>query len=385
MRLILLSLNPNFLACGNTRGVAYLCAVKIIRMNEAQSFQTSQSQAYPTVDVIVPHFNGTEILLGCLSTLTKTTYPNFLITIVDNGSTDNSLDLAKAQYPMIQILHTGKNLGYAGGCNFGFERTQGKYVVFLNNDTEQEPNWLSELVTLAEQNEHIAGLQPKLLSIQARNRRERVFDYAGAAGGMMDKLGYPYCLGRILDRMEKDTGQYDQSVPIFWVSGAAMFARRSALETVGLFDEDFFAHMEEIDLCWRLWKAGYWLYSAPTSVVYHYGGATLSQTNPRKVYLNHRNNVMMLTKNADTLRLYFILSLRFLLELLSMIFYLKSQRADASKAVFDALTWNITHFFHHLKKRRTTAHLRKRRDRDIFKICRSETAVVLQAILSKTS
>ncbi len=351
-------------------------------MNQVQS---SESQDFPTVDVIIPHFNGTEILLGCLSTLTKTAYPNFLITIVDNGSTDQSLDLAKAHYPMIQILHTGKNLGYAGGCNFGFERTQGKYVVFLNNDTEQEPNWLSELVAIAEQNEQIAGLQPKLLSIQARNRGERVFDYAGGAGGMIDKLGYPYCLGRVLDQLEQDCGQYDQSVPIFWVSGAAMFARRSALETVGLFDKEFFAHMEEIDLCWRLWKAGYWLYSAPTSVVYHYGGATLSQTNPRKVYLNHRNNVMMLTKNADAPRLYLVLLLRFLLELLSMMFYLKSKRADASKAVFDALIWNITHIFHHLKKRRELNPIRRRSDREVFKICRSETAVVLQAILSKTT
>jgi GT2 family glycosyltransferase len=356
-------------------------------MNKAQPFLSTVTaseplaQSYPKVDVVIPHYNGAAILLGCLSTLTRTTYPNFLITVVDNGSTDESLALAKAQYPMIQVLQTGKNLGYAGGCNFGFERTEGKYVVFLNNDTEQEPTWLSELVSIAEQDERIASLQPKLLSIQARNRGERVFDYAGAAGGMIDKLGYPYCLGRILDRMETDNGQYDASTPIFWVSGAAMFARRSALERVGVFDEDFFAHMEEIDLCWRLWKAGFLLYSAPSSVVYHYGGATLSQTNPRKVYLNHRNNVIMLTKNADTIRLYLILPLRFLLELLSMLFYLKSKRFDASRATFDAFIWNAKHFFNHLKKRRTTAHLRKRSDADVFKICGAKNAVVLQALL----
>ncbi len=346
-------------------------------MHQAQPLE---SQRFPTVDVIIPHFNGTDILLGCLSTLTQTTYPNFLITIVDNGSTDNSLELAKAHYPMVQILHTGRNLGYAGGCNFGFERTHGKYVVFLNNDTEQEPNWLSELVAIAEQNEQIAGLQPKLLSIQARYRGERVFDYAGGAGGMMDKLGYPYCLGRVFDRLEKDCGQYDQPVPIFWVSGAAMFVRRSALEAVGLFDEDFFAHMEEIDLCWRLWKAGYWLYSAPSSVVYHYGGATLSQTHPRKVYLNHRNNVMALTKNADTIRLSLLLLTRLMLELLAMIFYLKSKRVDASRAVLDALIWNMKHFFQHLKKRRALGLLRKRSDREVFKICRSKCAIVFQAL-----
>ncbi len=354
-------------------------------MNEASSFANTEKavKIYPQVDIIIPHYNGAEILLGCLSTLSKTTYPNFLITIVDNGSTDDSLALAKVQYPTIQVLHTGRNLGYAGGCNFGFEHTSGKYVVFLNNDTEQEPNWLSELVSTAEQDERIASLQPKLLSIQARNRGERIFDYAGAAGGMMDKLGYPYCLGRILDRVEKDDGQYDNPVPIFWVSGAAMFVRRSALETVGLFDEDFFAHMEEIDLCWRLWKAGFWLYSAPTSVVYHYGGATLSQTNPRKVYLNHRNNVMMLTKNADAIRLYLVLPLRLFLELLSMLFYLKSKRADASRATFKALLWNGKHFFNHLKKRHRVAKLRRRRDAEIFKICRAQTAAVLQAILGK--
>ncbi len=338
---------------------------------------------YPQVDIIIPHYNGTEILLGCLSTLTRTTYPNFLITIVDNGSTDDSLTLAKAKYPMIEVLRTGKNLGYAGGCNFGFQHTKGKYVVFLNNDTEQEPNWLSELVAIAEQNEHIASLQPKLLSIQAHRCGQRLFDYAGAAGGMIDKLGYPYCLGRILDRLETDHGQYDTSVPIFWVSGAAMFVRRSALDLIGLFDEDFFAHMEEIDLCWRLWKSGFLLYSAPKSVVYHYGGATLSQTNPQKVYLNHRNNVMMLTKNADAIRLYLILPLRLLLELLSMLFYLKSKRPAASLATFKALVWNAKHFFHHLKKRRMTAKFRKRRDAEIFKICRVRTAILLQALFMK--
>lgn len=362
-------------------------------MHEAQSFPTTvlttetaiaqSEQTYPRVDVVIPHYNGAEILLGCLSTLTRTTYPNFSITIVDNGSTDESLTLAKAQHPTIQVLRAGTNLGYAGGCNFGFERTTGKYVVFLNNDTEQEPNWLSELVSIAEQNERIASLQPKLLSIQARNRGERVFDYAGAAGGMIDKLGYPYCLGRILDRLETDNGQYDTSVPIFWVSGAAMFARRSALERVGLFDEDFFAHMEEIDLCWRLWKAGFLLYSAPKSIVYHYGGATLSQTNPKKVYLNHRNNVMMITKNADAIRLYLILPLRLLLEFLSMLFYLKSKRPDASRATFDALIWNAKHFFNHLKKRRNAARLCKRSDAEVFKACGAKNAVVLQAILGK--
>lgn len=360
-------------------------------MNEAQPFLTTElvttasKQTYPKVDVVIPHHNGAEILLGCLSTLTRTTYPNFSITIVDNGTTDESLRLAQDQYPMIQVLHSGKNLGYAGGCNFGFERTTGKYIVFLNNDTEQEPTWLSELVSIAEQDERIASLQPKLLSIQARNRGERIFDYAGAAGGMIDKLGYPYCLGRILDRVEIDHGQYDVSKPIFWASGAAMFVRRSALETVGVFDEDFFAHMEEIDLCWRLWKAGFLIYSAPTSVVYHYGGATLSQTNPRKVYLNHRNNVMMLTKNADAIRLYLILPLRFLLELLSMLFYLKSKRLDASRAAFDALLWNAKHFFSHLKKRRHVAQLRKRSDADVFKICGAKNAALLQAMLGTST
>lgn len=339
--------------------------------------------AHPKVDIIIPHYNGTEILLGCLSTLSKTTYPNYLVTIVDNGTTDESLSLAKARFPSIQVLKAGRNLGYAGGCNFGFERTTGKYAVFLNNDTEQEPNWLSELVAIAESDERIASLQPKMLSIQARRRGEKIFDYAGAAGGMMDKLGYPYCLGRILDKTEADRGQYDASAPIFWASGAAMFVRRSALEKVGLFDEDFFAHMEEIDLCWRLWKAGYWLYSAPKSVVYHYGGATLAHQHPRKVYLNHRNNVMMLTKNADAWRLYWLLPLRFGLEVAATLFYLKSKRPDAAKATLAALAWNVGHLFAHLAKRRALAQWRKRSDGEIFKLCRSETALALKTMLGK--
>ncbi len=324
------------------------------------------SAGYPSVDVIIPHFNGVEILDKCLAALERTTYPNFTITIVDNGTIDESLKLASEKYKRIRIIGAGKNLGYAGGCNFGFAKTRGKYVVFLNNDTEQAPDWLETLVSVAESDETIAAVQPKLLSIQARERGERVFDYAGGAGGMLDALCYPYALGRVFNQTETDDGRYDTATEIFWASGAAMLARRSAIDRVGGFDDDFFAHMEEIDLCWRFWIAGYKVYAAPKSVVYHYGGATLAAGNPRKIYLNHRNNLMMIVKNSSLLRLLYLLPIRVMLELASLAYYRK-HGSEYTAYVVNALVWNVRNFFKTFAKRRAVQQLRRRRDRDIFK------------------
>lgn len=320
----------------------------------------------PLVDIIIPHYNGVQILDQCLLTLEKTTYPNYRVTIVDNGTTDESLRLATSKYKWIEVVSPGENLGYAGGCNFGFWKTHGKYVVFLNNDTEQEPDWLLKLVEFAETDEKIGALQPKILSIQARNRGERVFDYAGAAGGLIDNLGYPYSRGRVFDTLEQDRGQYDDIREIFWASGTAMFMRRSVGESIGVFDEDFFAHMEEIDLCWRMLLAGYKVYAVPQSVIYHYGGATLPMGNPRKVYLNHRNNLVMLIKNRAFSRLVLTLPIRIALEVASMLYYQKKQGKELSMTVLRALGWNMKHVRNTWGKRRQVQALRKRSDREIF-------------------
>jgi len=321
----------------------------------------------PKVDIIIPHYNGWAILDGCLASLEKQTYQNICVSIVDNGSTDGSTQEAVKKYPWAQIISSEKNLGYAGGCNYGFSVTNGKYVVFLNNDTEHEPNWISTLVAHIEQDEKIAALQPKILSIQARNEGKRVFDYAGAAGGLIDRLGYPYALGRVFSSVETDVNQYDSVQPIFWASGTAMFARRKALDDVGLFDDAFFAHMEEIDLCWRLLLRGYEIYSEPRSTVYHYGGATLKKDSPKKVYLNHRNNLMMIIKNRASEKLLWLLPLRIGLEFASSLFYYKKSGWEYSKTVLQALSWNFQNFEMIWKKRVQIQKYRLKSDSEIFK------------------
>ncbi|ACF14973.1 glycosyl transferase family 2 [Chloroherpeton thalassium ATCC 35110] len=333
----------------------------------------------PKVDIIIPHYNGWQILDGCLASLEMQTYPNVHVSLVDNGTTDGSMTCAKEKYPWANILTSAENLGYAGGCNYGFKLTDGKYVVFLNNDTEHEPDWIEQLVGHAEQHEKIAALQPKILSIQARNKGERVFDYAGAAGGLIDGLGYPYAMGRVFGTLEKDMGQYDVPYPIFWASGTAMFARRAALEQVGLFDDDFFAHMEEIDLCWRLLLHGYEVYSEPKAIVYHYGGATLKEGSPKKVYLNHRNNLMMIIKNRAFGRLLWILPMRMFLELVSTLFYYKKYGSEYSWTVLRALLWNIQNLGNVWRKRVMTQKLRVKSDGEIFN--KVETFTVIKKVI----
>ncbi len=340
--------------------------------------RSSAKTSAPAVDIIIPHFNGVEILDKCLASLEKTSYTNLSIVIVDNGTVDESLKLAAEKYKRIRIFSAGKNLGYAGGCNFGFQRTRGKYVVFLNNDTEQEPDWLERLVEIAEKDEQIAALQPKLLSMHAKMHGEKVFDYAGAAGGMLDALGYPYARGRVFNSVEADHGQYDTTEDIFWASGAAMMVRRAVVEQLGGFDSEFFAHMEEIDLCWRMKLAGYRVVCVPSAVVYHYGGATLAAGNPRKIYLNHRNNVMMIVKNASLGRLLWLFPVRLALELASLLYY-QCYAKEYVRYVWRALWWNLKHLPETLSKRRTVQTMRKCHDKEIFK--NSGGLVVLKKVI----
>jgi len=322
---------------------------------------------YPLVDIIIPHYNGKDILENCLASLEKATYPNINVCVVDNGSTDNSVIEAKKRFGGITILNPGKNLGYAGGCNYGYEKTSAKYVIFLNNDTEHEPDWITHLVDFAETHPEVAALQPKILSIQERNIGKKVFDYAGAAGGMLDCLGFPYAYGRIMDDIEEDRGQYNQPRQIFWASGAAMFLRREVTEKIGVFDEEFFAHMEEIDLCWRLQIAGYKIYNQPQSEVYHYGGATLKSGSEKKVFLNHRNNLFMILKNMEFKRLIFFFPLRLLLEVLIAFYYLLKFNFNYLKLPYKAIGWNLRHLKLILKKRDQVQFLRSVHDELLFR------------------
>ncbi|NIR51403.1 glycosyltransferase family 2 protein [candidate division KSB1 bacterium] len=317
----------------------------------------------PLVSIVIPHLKGEEILKECLQSLERTNYPEMEVIVVDNGSTDASIAYVQDIFPWIKVVENSKNLGYAGGCNAGVAESRGKYVLFLNDDTVTlDSNWLDKLVDTCENNPKVAACQPKLLSLVNRDE----FDYAGAAGGLMDVFGFPFALGRIFFTIEKDQHQYDQASNIFWASGTAMFVKKSILEQVGNFDEDFFAHMEEIDLSWRIHLTGQDVVSVPDAVVYHKAGSTLRTESYLKVYLNHRNGLVMLLKNYEWKNLLWIFPLRLLFEFVAVIYSLIKLDFVRIRAVFVALGYVGFHLNKILAKRRRVQKNRKLSDAQIF-------------------
>jgi GT2 family glycosyltransferase len=244
--------------------------------------------------IIIVTWNALDHLKRFLPSVANTNYPNFEIIIADNASRDGSADWVRKYYPECKIVTFDRNHGYCGGNNRAASYAGGDILLFLNNDVEVESDWLKPLAERFT-NPDIGISQPKLRSFEKRE----MFEYAGAAGGMIDWMGYPFCRGRIFDTVEKDHGQYDQVAEIFWASGAAFAIRKDLFRQAGGFDEDFEFHMEEIDLCWRCHKLGTQIIFEPKSIVYHLGGGSLPMGSPRKVYYNYRNNLLMLTKNLD--------------------------------------------------------------------------------------
>ncbi len=266
----------------------------------------------PLVSIIIPHYAGTEILIRCLATLdSSSAKADAEIILVDNGSSDGSVAEAQRQFPSIRVLRLEENQGYAGGCNRGIEIACGKYVLLLNDDTEVDAACVSELVHTAEGDPTVAACQPKVRSL----REPSQFEYSGAAGGLMDVYGYPFSRGRLMDDVESDEGQYDEPVEIFWASGVCMLVRKQVLDEVGAFDETFFAYMAEIDLSWRFHLAGHRVVYVPTAVVYHIGGYSLERKNVRRMFLNHRNSMIMLFKNYSVRSLLWVLPVKIVLEL----------------------------------------------------------------------
>ncbi len=264
--------------------------------------------------VVILNYNGEDYLRRFLpSVLTHS--GNAEIIVADNQSNDRSVEVLTNEFPTVRIIQLDKNHGYAGGYNHAIAKVSAEYIVLLNSDVEVTEGWLSPLVTFLDQNPAYAACQPKIKDYNDPAR----FEYAGASGGYVDRLGYPYCRGRIFDSIENDQSQYDEEADIFWTSGACMLVRREVFVQSGGLDPDFFAHMEEIDLCWRFRSMGFKLRSIPTASVFHVGGGTLSKLSPLKTYLNFRNGLFMLLKNLPLTTLLMIFPIRILLDWIAAI------------------------------------------------------------------
>lgn len=267
--------------------------------------------ANPSVAIVILNYNGRRFLQQFLPSVLQSTFPNKRIVVADNCSTDDSLDFL-ASFNGIEVIQLDKNYGFAEGYNKALQKVQSDYYVLLNSDVEVTTSWLEPVIALMEEDHQIGACQPKVLSYY----RKDSFEYAGAAGGWIDALGYPFARGRVFDELEKDEGQYDREAAVFWASGAALFIRATLFHQCGGFDGYFFAHMEEIDLCWRLQLLGYTIMCCPSSIVYHVGGGTLPKGNYRKVYLNFRNNLVMLCKNLPWSEKIIKIPLRVMLDIL---------------------------------------------------------------------
>lgn len=284
------------------------------------------------IAVIVLNWNGRDLLEQFLPSWIEHTPDRAELIIVDNGSTDDSVAFLQSHYPEVATLCFDENYGYAEGYNRAIQALDYPIVVLLNSDASLSAGWLDEPLRLLGEHSDVVAIQPTIRAYHEPSR----YEYAGAAGGYIDALGYPFCRGRIFDTLEYDEGQYTTPAEIFWASGACLIVRRSAYLEVGGLDGGFFAHQEEIDLSWRLNARGYRILHAPSSIVYHVGGGTLSAESPRKVFLNFRNNLLMIYKNLPAPRLYTVLLLRVFLDFLAALVYLVKLQPRHCFAVLEA-------------------------------------------------
>lgn len=285
------------------------------------------------IAVVILNWNGKSLLEKFLPALLAYTPQDVAdIIVADNASDDDSVFFLESEYPEIEIIRLDKNYGFAEGYNRTIAQLEHQYVVLLNSDVEVTPNWLETALNYLEKHPEVVALQPKILSY----RDKLSFEYAGACGGFLDIYGYPFCRGRIFNIVEKDEKQYEGCINILWASGACLFIKTAAYKNVGGLDTMFYAHQEEIDLCWRLANRGKRIVCLPSSVVYHIGGATLSMSNPYKTFLNFRNNLLMIYKNMPEQYLQKVLRTRFFLDILAALMFLFKGESKNSKAVFKA-------------------------------------------------
>ena len=270
------------------------------------------------IAVVILNWNGKNWLQQFLPIVLRHTN-DASIYIVDNNSNDDSISFLSKNFPLVKIITHKENLGFAEGYNKALKKINAEYYILLNSDIEVTNDWISPIINLMDSDKDIAACQPKLLDYKNR----KFFEYAGASGGFIDVLGFPFCRGRIFEDIEEDKGQYDDAIDVFWATGACLFLRSTCFWKVGGFDEDFFAHQEEIDLCWRFKNIGYKVMVEPKSFVFHVGGGTLSTGSSYKTYLNFRNNLYMLFKNLPTFYLFFVFPIRLILDGLAAFTFLK--------------------------------------------------------------
>lgn len=282
--------------------------------------------------VIILNYNGAELLKHYLPSVVTSVKGDAEVIVADNGSIDDSLRVMKESFPDVRTLAFEKNHGFAEGYNKAIHEIESEYVVLLNSDVETPEGWLEPLISYMDAHPKCAALQPKVIADKKRTH----FEYAGAAGGFIDSYGYPFCRGRVLDNVEEDHGQYDTPVEIFWATGACLVVNRETYLNVGGLDDRFFAHQEEIDLCWRLKSRGYSVMCIPSSTVYHLGGGSLGYESPRKTYLNFRNNQILLYKNMLPRRYCWVSAMRFFLDIAAALHLAVQGKGDNCKAVFQA-------------------------------------------------
>jgi GT2 family glycosyltransferase len=299
------------------------------------------------IAVVILNYNTRHYLEKFLPSVCASQYQDLDIVVADNASTDDSLEFVRQNYPKVRIIELKDNYGFTGGYNRALEQVKADYYVLLNSDVEVEANWLQPMMDLVKGNSKIAAVQPKLRAFH----NKAYFEYAGASGGFIDKYGFPFCRGRIFDSLEKDLGQYDDNAKVFWASGAALFINAEVYHALGGLDDDFFAHMEEIDLCWRIQNAGYEVWVCPESVVYHVGGGTLQKSNPRKTYYNFRNGLILLLKNLPSNKLLRVIGMRLLLDHVAAYRFLFQGKWGDFKAIAAAHRHFLLKYGHWRKKR----------------------------------
>jgi GT2 family glycosyltransferase len=300
-----------------------------------------------SVAVVILNFNGEKLLQEFLPSVVQYS-EEAKVYVADNSSTDNSITVLERLFPSVEIIPMPFNYGFCKGYNQALRCITAEIFVLVNSDIQVTKNWLVPILRLFETSSSVAAVQPKILSYRDKNK----FEYAGAGGGMLDTLGYPFCRGRIFEHVEEDHGQYDDEREVFWASGACLAIRSSVFNSLGGFDEDFFAHMEEIDLCWRIQRSNLKVYYCGLSTVYHLGAATLSYNNPRKTFLNFRNNMWMLFKNFGPADIILKMPLRFLLDWVAALAFLIKGQPQNTIAVISAQVAVVTSANSTLRKRR---------------------------------